>query len=246
MNILNTLRPALFLALISLVGATVATAAKPSHTGYPRLMQGPMVGAVTESDARIWVRTSGAFTVAIVYDVTPEFSSPKQTEPVLAKKADDYTAVITISDLEPSTEYFYEIRVDDIEDRYLKKLKPLRFQTAPRSGHPADLRIAFGSCPKWQDDRIQPIWPWVAHYEPDILFWIGDNIYGDTLDPDILREEYRRQREITALQPVIHNVSSLAIWDDHDFGLNNHDRTNPIKEGLNVWFLVWNSKPHSC
>ena len=58
----------------------------------------------------------------------------------------------------------------------------------------ADLRIAFGSCPKWQDDRVQPIWPWVVHHEPDIFFWIGDNIYGDTLDPDILREEYRRQR----------------------------------------------------
>jgi len=71
----------------------------------------------------------------------------------------------------------------------------------------------------------------VEHYRPDILLWIGDNIYGDTLDPDILREEYRRQREIAALQPILHNTSHLAIWDDHDFGLNNHDRTNPIKDG---------------
>ena len=229
------------LALI-LIGST-AMAAKPSHTGYPRLMQGPMVGAVTDTDAKIWVRTSGAFSVSIKYDLTPDLGAAKQTEPVMVTKVNDYAATITISDLEPSTEYFYEIIVDGIKDRYLKKLKPLRFETAPPEGEAADLRIAFGSCPKWQDDRIQPIWPWVSHYEPDIFFWIGDNIYGDTLDPDILREEYRRQREIAGLQPLIHNTSSLAVWDDHDFGLNNHDRTNPIKEGAYDVFLEYWPNP---
>jgi len=194
-------------------------------------MQGPMVGAVTHTDARIWVRTSGELEVSIVYDTSPEMTSPRATEPVLVAKADDYTTVIVLPELEPATEYFYRVMVDGIRDRYLEALEPFRFRTAPAPGEPADLRIAFGSCPKWQDDRIQPIWPWVAHFDPDILFWIGDNIYGDALDPDILREEYRRQREIAGLQPVIQNISNLAVWDDHDFGLNNHDRTNPVKEG---------------
>jgi len=211
--------------------ATAAPAAEPSHTGYPRLMQGPMVGVVAPTEAKIWVRTSGEFMVTIQYDTTAEFSSDRETEPVLVRKANDYTEVITISGLEPSTEYFYRITVDGIPDRYLKMLDPFRFETAPPAGADADLRIVFGSCPKWQDDRIQPIWTWVDHYRPDILFWIGDNIYGDTLDPDILREEYRRQRDIAALQPILHNVSHLAIWDDHDFGLNNHYRTNPVKDG---------------
>ncbi len=243
MKLLTGLRSVAVLALVLLVGASVAVAAKASSTGYPRLMQGPMVGAVTDSDARIWVRTSGEFTVAIVYDVTPEFRSPKTTEPVSVTKSRDYTAVITIKGLEPSTEYFYELRVDGIRDRYLEGLEPFRFKTAPAAGEAADLRVAFGSCPKWQDDRIQPIWPWVSHYEPDIFFWIGDNIYGDALDPDILREEYRRQREIAGLQPLIQNTSSLAVWDDHDFGLNNHDRTNPVKEGAYEVFLEYWPNP---
>ena len=211
--------------------AMAASASQPSHTGYPRLMQGPMVGVVGPTEVKIWVRSSGEFPVTIQYDTTAEFSSALETEPVLVRKANDYTEVITIAGLEPSTEYFYRITVDGIPDRYLKMLDPFRFETAPPAGADGDLRIVFGSCPKWQDDRIQPIWTWVDHYRPDILLWIGDNIYGDTLDPDILREEYRRQREIAALQPILHNVSHLAIWDDHDFGLNNHDRTNPIKDG---------------
>jgi alkaline phosphatase D len=243
MKVNLSVRSVVVLGLMMLVFSSTAMASKPSHTGYPRLMQGPMVGAVTDTEAKIWVRTSGAFTVSIVYDVTPEFASAKQTEPVMVAKADDYAAVITISGLEPSTEYFYEIRVDGIKDRYLKKLKPLRFRTAPPEGEAADLRIAFGSCPKWQDDRIQPIWRWVIHHEPDLFFWIGDNIYGDTLDPDILREEYRRQREVAGLQPLIHNTPNLAIWDDHDFGLNNHDRTNPIKEGSYDAFLDYWPNP---
>jgi len=244
MVILNSLyRVALVGAVVSLLGVSAAFAAKASSTGYPRLMQGPMVGAVTDTDARIWVRTSGAFTVSVVYDVTPEFTAPKQTEPVMVAKADDYTAVIVLTGLRSSTEYFYELRVDGIRDRYLEGLEPFSFHTTPRPGEPADLRIAFGSCPKWQDDRIQPIWPWVIHYHPDLFFWIGDNVYADSLDPDIIREEYRRQREIAGLQPLIQNTPSLAVWDDHDFGLNNHDRTNPVKEGAYEAFLEYWPNP---
>ncbi len=222
---------AVFCSVVVAIWATAATAAKPSQTGYPRLMQGPMVGAVAPTEAKIWVRTSGEFPVTIQYTSTPDFAQFSETEPVTPLKSNDYTEVITVAGLEPATEYFYRLTTDGIPDRYLKMLKPFRFETAPLPGSDADLRIVFGSCPKWQDDRIQPIWPWVGHYEPDILFWIGDNVYSDALDPDIIREEYRRQRDVPALQPILHNTSNLAIWDDHDYGLNNHDRTNPIKEG---------------
>ena len=64
MSVYSTRRLAVdFLALVFLVGASVATAATPSHTGYPRLMQGPMVGTVTEQGALIWLRLSGEVVV---------------------------------------------------------------------------------------------------------------------------------------------------------------------------------------
>ena len=233
-------RVAILLPLSLVLGLTLGLASQPSQTGYPRLMQGPMVGVVTPDSAKIWVRTSGEFSVSIQYAANRDFNSYLETEVVTVLKSNDYTEVITISGLEPETEYSYRLVVDGIPDRYLKMLKPLRFKTAPLPGSDADLRIAFGSCPKYMDDRIQPIWPWVEHYDPDIFFWIGDNIYGDALDPDILREEYRRQRDIPALQPILHNTSHLAVWDDHDYALNNHDRTNPVKEeAYDVFLEYW-------
>jgi len=148
--------------------------------------------------------------------------------------------VVTLTGLAPSTEYFYRVLVNGKPDRYIKRFAPLRFRTAPSAGEAASFRVAFGSCPKFQDDRFQPIWPVIVELEPDLFFWIGDNVYADTLDPDILREEYRRQRDVPGLQPLLHNVPNLAVWDDHDFGLNNHDRTNPIKQdALAIFEQYW-------
>ena len=225
--------------LATLLLAVAAPAAERVDEGYPRLMQGPMVGAVTPTEALIWARTTGEYAVTIEYGTDLELFSPRSVE-ATARKASDYTLVLRLTGLEPATEYFYRVLVNGKPDRYIKRFAPLRFRTAPPAGEAASFRVAFGSCPKFQDDRFQPIWPVIVELEPDLFFWIGDNVYADTLDPDILREEYRRQRDVAGLQPLLHNVPNLAVWDDHDFGLNNHDRTNPIKvESLEIFKQYW-------
>ena len=226
------------LSLIALV--SVISAATRSEIGYPRVMQGPMVGAVTDHDSRIWVRLSGKYPVTVEYGADFQLASFKATEPVVASKANDYTVVIVIDDLEPDTQYFYRIKVNNGADRYLRDDPPYSFKTAPAPGAATDFRVAFGSGARFGEDRVQPIWTTVSELAPDLLLWLGDNIYGDALDPEILREEYRRLRDMATLQPVIHNISNLAVWDDHDYGLNNHDRTNPIKdEALEIFKQYW-------
>ena len=94
------------------------------------------------------------------------------------------------------------------------------------------LQRGFGSL--WFLCRIQRSDPAdlnvVQNWNPDLFIWLGDNIYGDSPDIDILREEYRRQREVPSSLPVLRSIPQLAVWDDHDYALNNHDRTNPAKE----------------
>jgi alkaline phosphatase D len=215
-------------------------AAEVSLEGYPRLMQGPMVGAVSDHEVRIWARASGEYPVSVEYGTTFDLASFRATEPVLARKDDDYTVVITIGDLEPETDYFYRIKVNGAPDRYLRDFPPFEVRTAPRPGASRDFRIAFGSCPRIQEDRLQPIWSTVLAHEPALFFWVGDNIYGDSLYPHVLQEEYRRQRDVDGLQPLLRSVPNLAIWDDHDYGLNNQDKGNPVKEpALEIFKRYW-------
>lgn len=215
-------------------------AAEPSPEGYPRLMQGPMLGAVSHDEFKIWTRASGEYSVSVEWGTAFDLSSSVRTEPVQAKASDDYTVTITIEGLRPDTEYFYRILVNGAPDRYLKRFPPSRVRTAPQPGTAHDLRIAFGSCPRFQDDRVQPIWSTVVGLEPDLFLWIGDNIYGDSTQPHVLQEEYRRQRDVAGLQPVLRGVSHLAVWDDHDYGMNNQDRRNPIKdEALKIFEDYW-------
>src|SRR5690606_14947092 len=59
-------------------------------------------------------------------------------------------------------------------------------------------------------------------------------------DPDVLAEEYRRQRNVPALQQLLRSTPQLAVWDDHDYGLNDHDRTSPMREAaLAVFRRYW-------
>jgi len=80
-------------------------------------------------------------------------------------------------------------------------------------------RIAFGSCAR--QDQPQPIWDAVVAMTPQRFLFIGDNIYGDSDDMNVLRAKYALlgaqpgYRRLKAACPV------LATWDDHDYGKND-------------------------
>jgi len=207
--------------------------------GYPRLMEGPMVGGVTPDSITLWGRASGAFELQVEYGTDPELASPMQSAPVHVTAETDHTARITLTGLAPATRYFYRFRVDGIADRYA--LVPASTRTAPAGQTP--FRVAFGSCARHQLDVEQPIFRAIDAAEPDLFFWLGDNIYADTISPWVFAEDYRRQRAIPSNQPLLRRVPQLATWDDHDFGLNNSDRTNPVRDAALAAFRNYWANP---
>ncbi|MET0658010.1 MAG: hypothetical protein ABW110_07620 [Steroidobacteraceae bacterium] len=54
-------------------------------------------------------------------------------------------------------------------------------------------RIAFGSCAK--QDKEQPIWDAVLASKPDLFIFLGDNIYGDTTDMQVMRANTRSSHQ---------------------------------------------------
>ncbi len=79
--------------------------------------------------------------------------------------------------------------------------------------------IAFGSCNR--QDLPQPLWQPILENQPDLWIWLGDNIYGDTQDMQVLAAKYQKQSEQADYQKLTAQVPIIGIWDDHDFGKND-------------------------
>lgn len=96
-------------------------------------------------------------------------------------------------------------------------------------------RIAFGSCAK--GDKPQPIWDAVLAAKPDLFIFLGDNVYLDTRDAELMKRKYAELAAQPGYQKLKANVPILAIWDDHDYGENDAGREYPMKEETRRQFL---------
>jgi alkaline phosphatase D len=227
------------------IGSALAAAAlRPFRAlgaapGYPRLMEGPMIGATTADSITFWGRASGEFDVQVEYSADPLFRDTTMSAPLRATAASDYTVRIVVGGLAPATRYSYRLHVDGLADRY--RLTPFTTRTAPAGAAP--FRLAFGSCARHQLDAEQPVFRSIVAAEPDAFFWLGDNIYADSASTWVFAEDYRRQRAIASSLPLLRSVPQLAIWDDHDFGLNNSDSGNPAREASLAAFRNYWANP---
>lgn len=114
----------------------------------------------------------------------------------------------------------------------------------PATAQPKPLiRVAFGSC---VDPReAQPIWDSVLAYKPDLFIFGGDNVYGDSKDRELkeLKEAYALARRSPGYMKLRQSVRHLAIWDDHDYGINDAGGDMPFKAESKEEFLKFWDAP---
>lgn len=100
------------------------------------------------------------------------------------------------------------------------------------------LRLAIISCMSDFYSKHFKIWNVLSLKNPDYLLMIGDNVYADQssessysqTNPEIIWERYVDSR---LRYPIFFQEKLIpihALWDDHDFGLNNGNRTFKYKE----------------
>lgn len=105
-------------------------------------------------------------------------------------------------------------------------------------------RIAFGSCS--HQDKAQPIWTEVLDADPDLFIFLGDNIYGDSDNPDVLAQKYEKLAAIPGVAQLRQTVPVIATWDDHDYGRNDSGYEYIGKEASRKVMLdFWNEPPNS-
>ncbi|MEO1013999.1 MAG: alkaline phosphatase D family protein [Pseudomonadota bacterium] len=103
-------------------------------------------------------------------------------------------------------------------------------------------RIVFASCLQQNED--QSIWNTIAAADPDLVLYIGDNVYGDvrSRDPALpeLKAAYMRLAQSVPFARVRANAPLLPMWDDHDYGLNDAGGEFQFKEKAEELFhYVW-------
>ncbi|MBL7545274.1 MAG: hypothetical protein JNL11_15755 [Bdellovibrionaceae bacterium] len=95
--------------------------------------------------------------------------------------------------------------------------------------------IGLASCMRAaQHDKS--IWASLEQQKTDLLLFLGDCVYVDynlevPLNPKILWEKFVETRMVLHFYHWKKLVPTIAIWDDHDFGGDNSNRTFPfVKE----------------
>ncbi|BBM82397.1 alkaline phosphatase D family protein [Candidatus Uabimicrobium amorphum] len=95
--------------------------------------------------------------------------------------------------------------------------------------------LAFGSC--CHQDKPQPIWDAVVASQPDVFLFLGDNIYADTSDMDVMRAKYKRFSAEPGFQKLKKTCPIIATWDDHDYGYNDAGASYSRKKESQQIFL---------
>jgi alkaline phosphatase D len=109
---------------------------------------------------------------------------------------------------------------------------------APQVNGPLS-RIAFGSC-QTQDEPL-PILNTVLQWNPELFIYLGDNIYGDTTDMQVLEAKYAKLNNKPEFQQLRAKVPTIATWDDHDYGADDSGKEYPFKkESKEIFLNFWN------
>ena len=226
-----------------------------------RVIAGPMVGHATPHGVNLWVRTSAPTRVSVRYWPLIEPTKARTTQSVSTAGFDHRNVTIHISDLAPGQTYGYSIHLDESDEAYPIQ-HTLTFQTPPlwhrRPNGPPDFVVALGSCAYTNDpDYAPPGKPYGGGYEiyetilkakPDLMLWLGDNVYlrpEDWGSRQGIFRRYARQRTLKSLQPLLGSVHHYALWDDHDYGPNDSDWTYVHKgSSLDAFKEFWLNPSH--
>lgn len=210
-----------------------------------------MLGHTALRAANIWVQTENNDPITLTYweNEQPETAFSISAIPNAAL---GHVHTFKLSNLHPGTKYHYQIITNPNSET--KKTYHFTTQTLWQWRHdPPEFSVLTGSCNFENEadfDRAgKPygdgweIFYRMAEEDADMMLWLGDNWYYREVDFDAeqsMLHRVMRDRSWPHLQPLMHNMSNYAIWDDHDYGPDNSDSSFIFKEkALELFKNYW-------
>jgi len=217
------------------------------------LQSGPMIGYSEMFEVMLWVQTKKEADVKIVYYEINSTDKKHSTNTVETKKENAFTAHLLADELEPGHIYNYDLYINNQKIIFDYKTQ---FQTQKlwkwRTDAP-DFSFATGSGAYINEAKYDrpgkgyggdyQIYEKIADKMPDFMLWLGDNIY--LREPDWntktgILHRYTNTRSTKEMQKLLATTHNYAIWDDHDFGPNDSDKSFWNKnETLEGFKLFW-------
>ncbi len=183
-----------------------------------RPIHGPMLGCVTDRSARFWVRTAGEVSIQVVASPGKDFARPIKSATTFTEASRDYTAVAGVERLQPDTEYYYDVLLDGKSTRGPDFPS---FRTFPPAGRAARFQVGFGGGAGYTP-IYERMWDTISSHKLPAFLLLGDNVYIDNpTRPDVQHYTYYRRQSRPEYRRFVASTSILAIWDDHDFGVND-------------------------
>ena len=217
------------------------------------LQSGPLLGYSEMREVKIWVQTKKAAEVKIQYINQKDSKDTHWTDAVITEKSTAFTAKLTADEVEPGNRYKYILFINN---------KPISFpyetvfQTLPlwkwRNDAP-DFSFITGSGAYISESQFdRPGTPYGSDYQiysniaetkADFMVWLGDNTYLRESDYNSVTgifKRYTHTRSTPEMQKMFAVMHHYAIWDDHDYGPNDSDRSFAHKnESFNAFQLFW-------
>ena len=207
------------------------------------LKSGPMLGYNTMREVGVWVQLENQGYVAIKYWPEDHISNAQISETFYSENFNANTATIALTNLEPGTTYNYAVIVNDNE---IPSDETYSFTTQKLwqwREDPPEFSFLAGSCVYINETEYDrpgspygkdiSIFESMEEEDARFMVWLGDNIYLREVDWNSrsgIYHRYSHSRGIKELQPLLSKMHHYAIWDDHDYGPNNSDRTYGHKE----------------
>lgn len=180
-----------------------------------QLLHGPLVSA-TDTQARFWVRTNDEVLVHIQARAADGQAMRLRTSTGKTSAAQDFTTVVTAHGLKPETRYEYELRVGGQAEAVRGQ-----FRTLPKRGKPAKFTIGFGGGAGFTP-QYERMWNTVRSRELTAFLFLGDNVYIDNPTRQAVQKYcYYRRQSRPEFRKFVAGTPILAIWDDHDFTVND-------------------------
>jgi len=204
------------------------------------LVLGPVVGAVTDTTARIWIQADDAepYLLRLFADASGPAEVPGSPFRLVPDPAAGGTLVVEAGGLRPDAVHGYRIEAPDGSPAVPASRAGLSFRTFPAPGTAADFVFGFFSChrPSAYGGRPEAFALWrrmekvLAREGARLLLAVGDQVYADDwyeeairrpgLTPEELKEGYRRVYRAhwrsEEVQRVLGRWPTFMIWDDHE------------------------------